>query len=163
MLDRYGAELEYDFLALFRIDIAEFFRGERGWLQFHRLVGQLPRNSRFQAAWHSDPEAAREHIRRNPELVNSDSTPTERPTRALNEWSPEVELLTALVNEIRGYRADYAYVSANGKGSRKKPDLVEGPRTALESELKKARQDRHSGIKAALLPHRYNASSTEGS
>lgn len=80
-----------------------------------------------------------------------------KPTRSLDEWTPEVELLTVLINEIRGYRADYAYVSANGKGSRKKPELVQGPRTALEVELARAKQDKHRPLKMALVPHQYSS------
>lgn len=148
--------MEYDFLTLFRIDLSEFFRGNRGWLQFMRLANQLPRDSKFQAAWHADPDAAREYIRQHPELLDDQKDkPKGAPSRALDEWSPEVELLTTLVNEFRGYRADYAYVSASGKGSRKKPELVQGPRTALEVEIQRTKQDKHSPMKAALLPHRY--------
>ncbi|QUH01448.1 hypothetical protein HUO13_12065 [Saccharopolyspora erythraea] len=104
------------------------------------------------AAWHSDPEAAREYIRQHPEVLDSESKKPGAAVRDLSDWSPTVELLTTLVNEIRGYRADYAFVSAQGKGGRRKPDLLPGPRSALEAEIARQKQDRLAPMRRAFVP-----------
>lgn len=143
--------MEYDFLAHLRIDLSEFFQGSRPWSQFLRLAYQLPDQSHFKLAWHSDPEAAREYIRQHPEVLETRPRKASENRIPMDQWSPEVSILVSLLNEIKTLNANYVSVSSQGK-KKPKPEYVQGPKTALDREIEKARIDRLAVLRAALTP-----------
>ncbi|MGQ0774545.1 MAG: hypothetical protein ACT4NY_09030 [Pseudonocardiales bacterium] len=122
----------------------DFFRGRYHWAKFHRLLTQLPRHSRFQAAQADDDEAVATVLAEHPDLDRQAFR------FGLADWTYERELLTDIAHAIRVLRATLIAVhSRNGKGPKVPPPVL--PVTAWDRIERRRTLDRHEARKRALL------------
>lgn len=97
----------------------------RPWPQLLRWLDRLPKHSHYKAALADDEDLARRTLAG----VNG-SGPPPAPRPPITEWSRQVELLTAAVDELRELHA--TLIAANSKkGKRPKVRPVPRPETAV--------------------------------
>jgi hypothetical protein len=76
---------------------------------------------------------------------------------ALTSWTPEVEVLTRLVDAVKALH--YLIPASQGSKNVKPPPPEPRPVTALEGARKRATFDRrkakHDALAARMLPHKY--------
>lgn len=114
---------------MYGLDLLDFIRGRHPWGKFLRLVNGLGRSSRYAAALADDDEYA-EQVLALPD----------RPDRgpALTEFTPEVELLTVLVELAQATNQRLTVLA------QQKPDRVRQlprPRTAFDRVKARRRRD----------------------
>ncbi|MER7167028.1 hypothetical protein ABT336_13300 [Micromonospora sp. NPDC000207] len=126
---------------MYRLDLGEEWRARR-WRRLLNLIDGLPRDSAFVEALTSDDEWAAAVVANPPE---------ERPpSRRMAEWSPQVELLTNLLDAVRE-NTRVALASAGGKPGQFAP--APRPVTALERVRARRRVSKHESLVARVLPH----------
>lgn len=133
LVERHGADLEYDLHDQLGLDLLDWFRGVRPWSKLYRLIDRLPRDSRYKAALAMDPEYARVAARRM-----ADAGVAEEPAMTPLGWSREVELLTSLLEAILHVRS--AVVGGYAKNPPKVKPLPR-PRTALQEAMWELERD----------------------
>lgn len=110
------------------LDLLDFFRDERPWGQFWRLLDQLGRDSRYRAAQLDDPDVA--------ELLAGED--------GGDKWSPmpaDFTLMHELVAEVRDLMADAVVILGRGLPSNGKREFVDRfPRP--DTELARALENR---------------------
>lgn len=139
------------------MDLGALWRS-RCWRKLLNFIDHLPRTTWFSQAVANDEEHARLLAEARKEAPESERD--EGPWRpSMLTYSAEVEALHWLVNELRGYRADFVNANRDPKKSSpvKSPFMLLGPNTALERighELEIERRDRrHSRLVSMLLPN----------
>lgn len=110
-----------------------------------RLAGLLPRTSRYQAARHNDDEVAARTL-----ALMGENDEKSSPHPDLVEWSPEVELLTLIVESLNHLRADFAAVNSKNHKRPKVPELPR-PQTAFERVKAKSVRTQHKWISKQVL------------
>lgn len=146
LIDRYHDDLELDVP-----DLRPLWQARR-WRYLLNVIDHLPRTSWYARAVATDEEAAKVIAKRYagekaPEAPGEHRVPFEH-------WTPEVEQLTGVINELRALRTQF--VAANSTTKPGQPTFVFGPESALQRfigaakiELAKAR---HARISAMLTP-----------
>jgi hypothetical protein len=130
-------------------DVGALWRS-RQWRLLLNLIDHLPQNTWYQAAVNEDPEhaamvlAARDKAKKAGE---PDPAPA-KPSLAI--WSPEVDKLATLIDEVRALQAILIRVN---NGNAKDPKPVARPGNAMESARLRTRQAEHDAMKARLLPN----------
>lgn len=122
----------------------------RQWRMLLNLIDHLPQNTWYQAAVNDDPEHA-EMVLAAREKAKKDGAPDPGPPLpSLAIWSPEVDKLAQLIDEVRALQV--AVVRSNG-GTAKDPKPVLRPGNAMASARLRKRQREHDRMKARLLPN----------
>lgn len=73
------------------------------------------------------------------------------PRPAMSEWSPEMERLTSIDNQLRMLRMEQI---GTATGKTPKIEMLSGPKTAAEGMEFKHRKKTHYSLAARLLPHK---------
>lgn len=127
------------------MDLLDWLRGRHPWAKLLRLADRLPRHSRYIAALYDDDELA-------PLLVAAhDNNSGEEPRMSMVGWSPERELLTEVLQAVRGMHATLIGVnSKNGKA----PDVppARRPTTAVDLVRRRQNEDECARITALFSP-----------
>lgn len=149
LVDRYGPEIEYDFLALLHgVDLSDWFsgRGAPAWGKLVRLTDQLPTHSRFKAAMLDDDEFAAEVG------VSSDDD-SDKPSRlTLADYDPLVAKMTDMCDLLIILRDTLVTVnSEKGKGP-KGTKYMPRPQTAFDRLRARKRQEKMSDLRSRLVP-----------
>jgi len=132
------------------IDPGELWRS-RDWRKLLNLIDHLPQNTWYQAAVAGDIEH-QEMILEARERAEKNGRPNDGPPApSLAIWSPEVDRLTTIIDELRVLQQ--AYVGAGG-GKAKPPKFMPRPETALESARLRRKQRQHEALSARLVPKR---------
>ncbi|GAA4852404.1 hypothetical protein [Saccharopolyspora rosea] len=130
---------------MFGLDIRDFFTGRQPWPRLLRLVEQLPRTSRVQAALAADEQRAEALL----DLAVDDEEQEARPP--LETWSQEAELLAHIADLLAHLRADYAQVNSKNH-RRRNPQPVPRPETGVERVRRRRERRQHRDLATALLP-----------
>lgn len=124
----------------------------RRWGQLLRFIDRLPTTSYYHQALANDEEYAAklaEHY------VESDEKPA---GPSLTKWTPEVEMLARVVNELRILNAAFVMANSSGNAAKPKPEMLHGPTTALQRALAQRRhaerERKHQALVARVLPHK---------
>ncbi|HEX5525170.1 MAG TPA: hypothetical protein VFX53_17125 [Pedococcus sp.] len=142
MIERHGEALEYDLHHELHIDIHDFFRGTRSWVEFYRLIYRLPAYGHFKAGLLDNEDDAAELLKRG-----------EAATFGMHGWTYERELLSSLVEAVRAMHSTLVAVNSKGhKGFTVKP--LPRPVTAMDRLKKRQRWHRHDELVAKVLPQR---------
>jgi hypothetical protein len=104
------------------------------------MIDQLPRDSRYVEAMAQDEKLA--------EALADRPKSDKAPTRRMSEWSPQVELLTAILNRL-GEVAQA--IAALGGAKPKKIPQAPYPVTALDRVRSRKRFQRHNSLAARVL------------
>jgi hypothetical protein len=127
------------------VDLATEWRRRR-WRKLLNLIDHLPRDTAYVDAV-ADDELVAEAMADQPD------PPVRAPRMAT--WSPEVELLTALLDRV----AELIHVvamTAGAKPGRRTP--APRPVTALDRVRQRRRETQHQRVVAKLLPHKTHPS-----
>lgn len=142
LVDRYGEAIEADL-------------ADRGWhlgrlldeCEFRfvlNVVDHLPRNSAFVQAMTDDEEWAAQ-------VLDGPQPEKKPPAVRMADWSPEMEMLTNLLDAVR----ELTRVAAMAGGSKpKKTPPAPRPRTALDRLRERRREAKHRRVVAAVLPRK---------
>lgn len=155
LVDHYRDHLEYDLWTHCGADLGELFR-ERRWRFLLNLITHLPRHSHYSEAVSQDPEHTK--LLAQAMAERGESGETEKTGPPLHTWTPEVAAMHDVLDAVR--RIPWAIFMAQGgkKAAGDPPGPVPRPVTALDREIKRARNDdrqaRHNALAARMLPHK---------
>lgn len=121
----------------------------RQWRMLLNLIDHLPQNTWYQAAVNMDPEHAEMVIQAREQAKKSGAPDPGPPLPSLAIWSPEVDKLAQIIDELRGVQV--AIVRSQG-GKAKDPKPTPRPGNAMESARLRKRQREHDQLKVRLLP-----------
>lgn len=142
LLDRYGAEIEYDLLTR-GIDPLELFHARR-WRRLRSLILHLPRTSLTREAMVQDDEMVAELVRNDPKAAE----PAKHPR--FSDFSPEVEALADVTDRLGEVVRGLSGLASGKKGPSVKP--VPRPRTAFDRVKDTISQEQHDSLTSRLLP-----------
>lgn len=126
------------------MDLAKEWRSRR-WKRLLRIIDQLPAHSRLAEARLDDEQVA-EQI-----LAFEDKHPNAKPSRRVSDFTPEVDLLSTLVDRVG--ELTQAVVAAAGAQPRKVTP-VPRPKTAVDRVRARRSLAKHRRLVARVLPHR---------
>jgi hypothetical protein len=155
VVNRYRADLEYDLRVHANVDLGEAWRSRR-WRTLLATIDRLPSHSYYSEAVSQDPEHARMLAEAMAAAPESDEPASAAPP--LRTWTPEVRLLTDILDAVR--RVEWATIavgSPSGKAP-KPPQPAPRPKSLLSSATKRAEHDKrlaaHKTLVQRLLPHK---------
>lgn len=126
-----------------RLDLATEWRRRR-WRRLLNLIDRLPRDSAYFEALTEDEELAN-RMAAVPE-------PAKRtPHRRMADWSPTVEILTAMLDRLAELTQT---VAALGGAKPRKLPRAPHPVTAIDRARTRRRQQSHESLVARVLPNR---------
>jgi len=154
LVDHFEAELTYDFRAfLGGTDMAELWR-ERRWRTMLMLIDRLPAHSWYSAALANDEQHAEMLAKAIAARGDDEDAPSKGP--AWNTWTPEVAMLTQVVDAVRSLQ--HTLVAVNAEKAPPPPEPLPRPTGALEKAVKIAefnlRKAKHQALVARVLPHK---------
>lgn len=120
----------------------EWFRGERPWPQFLRLIDRLPPHSHYKAALAMDDEYAREVVR----FIDPDKEPALTPQGLTREVLALMDLTDAVIS-LR-----YVVMAQNAKRKPPTPKPMRRPFTAIQRYLKDKERNRLMSVASMFLP-----------
>lgn len=135
VIDRYSEAIQWDLRHLLQIDLLDYFRGDRSWLELGRFLRELRHheNSHFMVAQMNDPEMARriwEEQQRREKRTGKRRSPW-RPSAY--EWGVVPTLLTVIIDRLGELLAVEASQPLPQKAKRLKPPKpFPGPSSAME-------------------------------
>lgn len=155
LVDNYRAALTHDLLVYTSLDLGEEWRARR-WQRLLDVIDRLPAHSWYAATVAQDPEHAKmlaESLARQ----QAASPAAEDKGPSLTSWSPEVAVLTSILDATRGVQ--HAVIAAqHGKKAGEPPKPSPRPQTELQKAMKRAEYDRrkaaHESLVARVLPHK---------
>jgi len=126
-----------------RLDLATEWRSRR-WRRLLNIIDRLPRNSAYCEALTEDEELA-EQVLKGPDPQQT------APRRRMADWSPTVEMLTAILDRL----GELTLAVAARRGA-KPGKLPRGPypTTAVERVRARKRIENHRALVARVLPHK---------
>lgn len=122
------------------MDLAAEWRSRR-WRRLLNIIDHLPRDSAYFEALTEDVDLA-ERIASRPEPKSS------APKRRMTDWSPTVELLSAVVDRLA--ELTQAVASLGGAKPRKLP-CAPRPVTAMERVRNRKRYEKHRALTERVL------------
>jgi hypothetical protein len=126
-----------------RLDLATEWRSRR-WRRLLNIIDHLPRTSAYREAVADDDDLARHLLKHSPPDPG-------RPQRRMSDWSPEVEMLTAVLDRLGEL---VQAVAAVGGAKPKKVQPAPRPVTAYERVRRNRRAERHRSLVSRVLPHK---------
>lgn len=154
LLDRYRDEIEFDLQQHLDTDLVTLWR-DRRWRKLLNLIDHLPRESWFSEAVSNDEEHAQMVADARAKAEIEEEVGTNHPP--MRTWTPEVAVLTDILDAIRSNTHTLAAVNAVGKNV-PSPSPAPRPTSALERAMKVAKFDRrkaaHEKLVARMLPHK---------
>jgi hypothetical protein len=151
LVDRYGPEIEYDFLTVYHgLHLSDWFsgRGAPPWSKLVRLADALPSHSRFKAAIIDDDElAARLNL-----TDDEDGDKSERRKMTYEGYDPVIAKLTDACDLLIGLQRTLIQVnSEKGKGP-KDTKFMDRPESAVDRARRRMRQEKIAGLRQLLVP-----------
>lgn len=153
LVDHYRAPISHD-LALRGHDLSSLWR-ERRWTLLLDILDRLPSHSWYSVSVTEDEEHAAmlaERLAAEPPSEGENAGPS------LSSWTPEVAVLTGVLDAVR--RVEYAVIAAQAgsKAAGQPPKPSPRPVTPLERALKRAdferRKAKHEALVARVLRNR---------
>lgn len=156
LVDHYRPDLVHDLLVHAGLDLGEEWRARR-WTRLIDVIDRLPGNSHFSAAVANDEEHATMVAKAAAERGETRPGAGEGDGPSLTTWSPEVAVMTKVLDAVNAVR--YAVVAVQvGKKAGDPPKPARRPTTALEKAMRLAEFDRrksvHESLVARVLPHK---------
>lgn len=127
-----------------RLDLATEWRSRR-WRRLLNIIDHLPRHSAYVEAMANDEQLA-EHLARQPEPKQDNQS-----RRRMSDWSPDVELLTSILNRLG--ELVQAVAVLGGAKPRKVPPAPH-PVTAMDRARNRRRFEKHRSLAARVLSGR---------
>ena len=153
VMSRYPTAVEADF-ARFRpgINPHDLWRARR-WRELLSLIDHLPQNTHYHHAVSQDEDHARMLIEAEKAAkARGDEPPPSGPSMAT--WSPEVAILTTLVDAVK--ENTYTTVKvATDKGGGAPPKPMPRPSSVLEKVRLRMRAQAHDILVRRMLPHQF--------
>lgn len=155
-VDHYRADLAHDLRVTAGVDLGDLWRA-RKWRTLLDLIDRLPGHSHYASAMANDEEYAKMVAEAMAARKKAGEAPPEDKGPALTTWTPEMAMLTNLLDAVNGVR--YAVVAVQaGKKAGDPPKPARRPQTALEKAMRRAefsrRQTAHEALVARVLPHK---------
>ncbi|MBM4577773.1 hypothetical protein LRM64_19420 [Prescottella equi] len=154
-INRYGIAIDRDLFGMpGNARLYDWVRNHADlpWNHFLRMLPALPRNGWYETATRDDDERADQILAM--EAAGKLPPPSKRPS--LLGWTPEIDLLTAVVDGVR--RIEHGVWGASpkfkGKGG-KPPQALPRPQTARERAEERQVLREHDDIASQLLGKRY--------
>lgn len=122
------------------MDLATEWRSRR-WRRLLNIIDRLPRDSAYVEALSDDEQLAEQMIRQ--------PDPPKAPRRRMADWSPTVELLTAILDRLGEVTMT---IAALGGAKPRKFPRAPHPVTAFERIRNRKREAKHRSVVARLLP-----------
>lgn len=156
LVDHYRAPIAHDLRVHAGLDLGTEWRARR-WRSLIESIDRLPGHGHFSAAMANDEQyaemvakAAADAGKTRPGAEN-DSGPS------LIGWSPELAMLTNVLDAVNNVR--YAVIAVQaGKKAGEPPKPARRPQTALEKAMRRAEFNRrkaaHESLVARVLPHK---------
>jgi hypothetical protein len=153
LVDRYADPLISDLRRHAGIDMLELWR-DRRWRTLLAIIDRLPPQSAYAVSVSEDPEHSEMLANALAERAENEDGETKGPSAAT--WTPEVDVLTALRDDVR--ILTYTVRASNGDKKAQPPKPLPRPFTPLERAQKKAefsrRKSKHDSLVARMLPHK---------
>lgn len=155
LVDNYQSALNNDLSVYTHLDLGELWRG-RHWKKLLDLIDRLPPHSWYNSSVSNDEEHA-QMIAQSLAARKADSDAAEDRGPSLTTWTPEVAVLTNVLDAVRDVQ-HAVYAAQYGKKAGDPPKRSPRPVTALERAMKRAEYQRrkaaHESIVARVLPHK---------
>lgn len=155
LVDHYRPAISHDLSVYTHYDLGALWRARR-WTLLLDILDRLPAHSQYAAAVSMDEDHAKMMAE---SLAARKDAGDERDTAgpSLTTWTPEVAMLTNILDAVRGVQ--HAVVAVNaGKQAPPAPDPTPRPVTPLERAMKRVeyerRKARHEALAARMLPHK---------
>lgn len=135
ILDRYSEAIQWDLRALLGIDLIDYFRGERTWLELGRFLRELSHveNSHFVVAQANDPEVARALYERREAQAKLRGSQGRKYRPSAYEWGVVPQLLKGILDRLGEIEAiEGSRPLPKGTKRLKPPKGFPMPRTAME-------------------------------
>lgn len=143
-MSRYGQAIEYDLITgEGRLDLATEWRSRR-WRRLLNIIDRLPRDSAFMEAMADDDELADRMVRARGRTSEGKT----KPVRRMSDWSPTVEMLTAILDRLGEL---VQAVAALGGAKPGKLPRAPYPVTALDRARNRQRVETHTSVVARVL------------
>lgn len=157
LVDHYRAALTNDLLVHAGLDLGEEWR-ERRWRRLLDVIDRLPGHSHFSAAISNDEEHAAMVAKAAAERGETKPGESKNDGPALTTWTPEVAVLTQVLDAVNRVAYTVAAVQAPKGKAGDPPKPAKRPVTALERAYRLAehnrRQAAHESLVARVLPHK---------
>lgn len=155
LVDKYAMEISHDLRVHVGVELGQLWR-DRRWRTLLNHIDRLPGHSSFSAAVSMDEEHAKMVAEAVANRPKSDEQDERGP--ALTTWTPEVAMLTNILDAVRSLQHSLIAVNSGKGKSPEHPKPSPRPRTALENALKHAEYHRqkkaHEALVARVLPNR---------
>ncbi len=154
LVDHYRSAISHDLSVYTHFDLGELWRARR-WTLLLDVLDRLPGHSQYAAAVAMDEEHAKLMAE---SLAAREADPDAKSSGpSLTTWTPEVAMLTNILDAVRGVQHAVVAVQA-GKKAPPPPEPSPRPRTPLEAALRRAeynrRKAKHESLVARVLPHK---------
>lgn len=156
LVDHYRAAMSHDLHVHAHADLGDLWRARR-WTLILDIVDRLPGHSQFGATIAMDEE----HAQMMAEALaarNKDGGEDKDSGPPLTTWTPEVAVLTNVLDAVKGVQYAVVAVQAEKGKAPEPPKPSERPVTPLQRALKRAEFDRrkaaHDALVARVLPHK---------
>lgn len=156
LVDHYRPAISHDLSVYTHHDLGALWRARR-WTLLLDILDRLPAHSQYAASVSMDEDHARMMAESLAARKDAGDEP-ERSGPSLTTWTPEVAMLTNILDAVRGVQhAVVAVQSPKGKAP-ESPTPAPRPVTPLEKAMRRAEYDRrkaqHEALAARLLPHK---------
>ena len=153
LVDHYRPAISNDLRVYANTDLGDLWRARR-WTLLLDVIDRLPAHSWYSSSVAMDEEHAR-MMAEALEARSGDAVDERGP--ALTTWTPEVSMLTNVLDAVRGVQ-HAVYAAQHGKKAGEPPKPAPRPITALERAMKTAsfnrRKAAHDALVARILPHK---------
>lgn len=150
LIDHYRGAIVYDLMTYAQADLGDLWR-ERRWLLLLHLLDRLPTYSQFASAVAMDEDHAKmvaEAIQAQREREGADAKPA---GPALTTWTPELAMLTNLLDAVRGVQHAVVAVNSSKGKTPEPPKPSPRPRTPLEDILRTLEYQRRKAAHESLV------------
>lgn len=155
LVDHYRPAMSHDLQVHANADLGALWRARR-WTLLLDIVDRLPAHSWYAATVSQDEEHA-EMMAEAITKQRQDRAGDESKGPSLTTWTPEVAVLTSVLDAVRGVQ-HAVYAAQHGKKAGEPPAPMPRPITPLERALRRVEHDRrkaaHAALVARVLPHK---------
>lgn len=155
LVDNYRAAISHD-LTLIGQDLGDLWRARR-WMLLLDIIDRLPSHSWYASSVSMDEEHAKMMAESIAARQASEDKAAEDSGPSLTTWTPEVAVLTNVLDAVRGVQ-HAVYAAQHGKKAGEPPKPSPRPVTPLQKALRSAefkrRQRSHEDLVARVLPHK---------